>query len=277
MINLSSAIGAQVNTLSDYELDSRDERKRSLVTALKTFGAQRLQLVILVEFILAFTLVSIFALTQQNFLLLLLWIIGIGLGSVYSLPPVCFKARSWLAPVSLMLVLAIFPVLFAYFTFTVEVNPFFLMSLIGLPLTVYGVIIPTEIRDYFGDKAMGIETMTVRLGLVNASIFSIVLLILGALLTGTAFVLHWINAGNLWLTAFLLAIPVALVYVLKKFKQLHTLSQEYETSKAKDAIAQDIVRFSSHNPQWIILMTQTYSAMSVILLLSKFLLDQYAG
>jgi 4-hydroxybenzoate polyprenyltransferase len=274
VINLSSAIGAQVNTLSDYDLDSRDERKQTLVTALKTFGAQRLQLVILIEFILAFTLVSVFAFTQRNFLLLILWIVGMSLGSVYSLPPVRLKARSWLAPVSLMLVLAIFPVLFAYFTFTIEVNPFFLLSLIGLPLTVYSVIIPTEIRDYFGDKAMGIETMTVRLGLVNASILSIVLLILGALLTGTAFALYWINVGNSWLTIFLLPIPFAIVYVLRKFKQLHTLSQVYESSKEKDAIAQDIVRFSSHNPQWIMLVTQTYSAMSIILLLSKFLLNQ---
>lgn len=44
--------------------------------------------------------------------------------------------------------------LFAYYTFTTEFNLFFLTSLTGLALTVYGVIIPTEIRDHFGDKAM---------------------------------------------------------------------------------------------------------------------------
>ena len=70
-------------------------------------------------------------------------------------------------------------------------NPFFLLSLTGLALTVYGVIIPTEMRDYFGDKTMDIETMTVRLGLVKASVLGIVLLRTGAILTGTAFFLEW--------------------------------------------------------------------------------------
>ena len=31
IINLSSAIGAQANTISDYALDSRDDRKKELV------------------------------------------------------------------------------------------------------------------------------------------------------------------------------------------------------------------------------------------------------
>lgn len=38
IINISSAIGAQANTLSDYELDIKDERKKELVTALDSFG-----------------------------------------------------------------------------------------------------------------------------------------------------------------------------------------------------------------------------------------------
>ena len=39
IINLSSAIGAQANTLSDYELDLKDERKKELVQALDSFGS----------------------------------------------------------------------------------------------------------------------------------------------------------------------------------------------------------------------------------------------
>jgi 4-hydroxybenzoate polyprenyltransferase len=36
IINLSSAIGAQANTLSDRELDLKDERKKQLVEALNS-------------------------------------------------------------------------------------------------------------------------------------------------------------------------------------------------------------------------------------------------
>ena len=272
IINVSSAIGAQANTFSDRELDSKDERKKQLVEATKSFGANRLKKVLIAEFTLTLILVFIFMMIQQKPILLLLWIVGICLGCAYSLPPIRFKSRNWLAPISLILVLAIFPVLFAYYTFTNEMNPFFVVSLIGLALTVYGVIIPTEIRDYFGDKAMDIETMTVRLGLVKTSFLGIVLLTAGAILTGTAFFLEWAYGQHLWLSVFLLAMPVAVIFVLRKFKKLHSLSKQHASSKSQSSVAEDIVSLSAHNPQWIMLVTQTYSLMSIILLTSKFLL-----
>ena len=272
VINLSSAIGAQANTLSDRELDSRDERKKRLVEATNSFGVNRLKIVLVVEFALTLLLVFLFMFIQQNHFLLFLWIAGISLGCIYSFPPIRLKSRGWLAPVSLILVLAIIPVLFAYYTFTSELNPLFLLSLTGLTLTVYGVIIPTEIRDYLGDKAMGIETMTVRLGLVKASLLGIVLLTAGSIFTGVAFLLEWTYRQHLWLNIFLLAMPAAVIFVLVKFKQLYHLSEEYTFSKDRTSVFEDIVNLSANNPQWIMIVTQTYSAMSILLLLSKFLL-----
>jgi len=223
IINLSSAIGAQANTLSDRELDSKDERKKQLGEAVNSFGPRRLKKVLIVEFALTLILVSIFMLIQQKPILIILWMVGICLGCAYSLPPIRLKSRNWLAPISLILVLAVFPVLFAYYTFTTEMNSFFLVSLIGLALIVYGVIVPTEIRDYFGDKAMGIETMTVRLGLPKASFLGIVLLTAGTILTATAFFLEWAYEQHSLLSVFLLAIPVAVIFVLRKFKKLYSL------------------------------------------------------
>jgi 4-hydroxybenzoate polyprenyltransferase len=272
VINLSSAIGAQANTLSDRELDSMDERKKQLVEATNSFGVKQLKKVVIIEFALTLFLVFLFMSIQQKPILLLLWIVGICLGCAYSVSPTRLKSRSWLAPISLILVLAVFPVLFAYYTFTTEMNPFFLLSLTGLALTVYGVIIPTEIRDYFGDKAMGIETMTVRLGLVKASLLGIALLATGAILTGTAFFFEWTYGQHSWLSVFLLAMPVSVMFVLRKFKKLHSLSKELAISKNQTSVAEDIVSLSAHNPQWIMLVTQTYSIMSIILLISKFLL-----
>jgi 4-hydroxybenzoate polyprenyltransferase len=272
VINLSSAIGAQANTLSDRELDSRDERKKQLVEATNSFGANRLEKVLIVEFLLTLVLVSLFMCIQQKPILLLLWMVGISLGCGYSLPPTRLKSRNWLAPISLILVLAIFPVLFAYYTFTNELNPFFLISLTGLALTVYGVIIPTETRDFFGDKAMGIETLTVTLGLVKASILAIALLATGATLTAIAFLLQFTYSQHLILSIFLVAIPVAAFFVLKQFRKLYSLSKEYSESDSSGIIQEKIVNLSAHNPQWIMIITQTYSAISIILLLSKFLL-----
>jgi len=274
IINISSAIGAQANTLSDYELDQKDERKKGLVQALDTFGYKKVKIVLIIEFLLTLVLVSIFMTLQQKWILLPLWILGISLGVVYSAPPLRLKARSWIAPVSLMLVLAIFPVLFAFYTFTFEINPFFLLALGGLALTVYGVIVPTELRDYFGDKAMGIQTMTVRLGLSRSALLGIVLLSVGALFSGTALLLEWGVNQRLWLSVFLLAMPVSVLFVLGKFRKLYSLSKNYEDSdKNRAGLKEKIVDLSSDNPKWIMIVTQTYSILSILLLASKFILN----
>lgn len=269
IINLSSAIGAQANTLSDRELDSRDARKKQLVEAMRVFGANRLKKVIAAEIALTLFLVLLFMLILQKPILLLLWTVGICLGCAYSLAPLRLKSRSWLAPVSLILVLAFFPVLFAYYTFTAEMNPFFLMSLTGLALTVYGVIIPTETRDYFGDKAMNIETFTVHLGLVKASITATALLTTGAALTAIAFLLEFAYSQHLFLSIILIAIPASGFVVLKQFRKLYSLSKEYALLESS-SVEEKIVDLSAHNPQWIMIITQTYSAISIILLVSKF-------
>ena len=270
IINLSLAIGAQANTLSDYELDIKDARKRKLVQALDSFGAKKVRITLLVEFILTLILASAFVVIQEKPILLVLWIVGISLGYAYSAPPIRLKSRSWIAPVSLFLVLAIFPVLFAFFAFTFELNTFFIISLVGLSMTVYAVIVPTEIRDYFGDKAMNIETMTVRLGLSKASMLGIFLLSIGALLTGTALFMEWNHLGKSWLSLFLLAIPVAVIFVLGKFKKLYSLAKEYEATKDKtqNTSEEKIVSLASDNPKWIMLVTQTYSLLSIILICS---------
>jgi len=271
IINLSSAIGAQVNTLSDYELDSKDERKKQLVAATNSLGQDRLKKLLIVEFVVTLVLVSLFMLILGKPILLFMWIIGISLGYCYSAAPLRLKSRFWLAPVSLILVLGVFPVLFAYYTFSSEMNLLFIISLTGLALTIYGVIVPTEIRDYFGDKAMGIETMTVHLGLVKASFLSITLLAVGAALTVTAFFFELAYGRHPLPSVFLLAVPVVVFFVMTKFKQLYSLSKEYVASKHENSIAEQIVSLSAHNPQWIMLITQTYSIMSIILLVGKFI------
>lgn len=271
IINLSSAIGAQVNTYSDYELDLKDDRKKQLIQAVDSFGKNRLKESFVIEFVCALALVSFFAFTLGKPALLLLWVVGIFLGWAYSAPPLRLKARSWLAPASLFLVLAIFPVLFAYLSFTSVFEPLFLLSLAGLTLTIYGVIIPTETRDYFGDKTMRIQTLTVHLGLVRASFLAIVLLTTGAILTSTAFLLRFLYDGHSLLGLFLLLIPLVLVYVLGEFRKLYRLSREYVHS-GQASVADDITGLSANNPRWIMLVTQTYSFISILLLLSKFLL-----
>lgn len=272
VINMSSAIGAQINTYSDHELDSRDERKKQLVEAMDSFGRNRLKGLIVVEFLMTAILVSFFTAILDKPILLAMWLVGIFLGWAYSAPPFRLKGRSWIAPVALILVLAVFPVLFAYFAFAVSAELLFLLSLAGLALTVYGVIVPTEIRDYFGDKEMGIITMTVRLGLVKASLLGIGLLVMGAILTETAFLIRFFYEDSPLLIVFLFPILIAVIYVLAKFRELYLLSKEYVRSGGESSISDRILNLSANNPRWIMMVTQTYSLVSIVLLVSKFLI-----
>jgi hypothetical protein len=118
---------------------------------------------------------------------------------------------------------------------------------------------------------MGIETLTVHLGLVKASILAIALLTTGATLTTIAFLLQFTYAQHLFLAILLVAIPTAGFFVLTKFWKLYSLSKEYMASKS-NSIEEKLVDLSSHNPQWIMIVTQTYSIISVVLLVSNFLL-----
>ncbi len=271
IINGSSAIGAQINTLSDYDLDLKDPRKKNITDAVDAFGKKRIRYLLFIEFIITLALVILFIIVNKNPWLLLMWIIGISLGWIYSAPPIRLKARSWLAPVSLILVLGIFPVLFAYFTFTTMIQPFFLLALIGLTMTIYGVIIPTEIRDYFGDKTMQIETMTVRLGLVKACAASIGLIGIGAIFFIAAYSLEWLNGSRPYLALLLFVVPFSVLYVISRIKKLLTISKQFMDSQGNIALKEQIVNIAAHNPKWIIIITQTYSVLSIILLINKFI------
>jgi len=119
---------------------------------------------------------------------------------------------------------------------------------------------------------MGIKTFTVKLGLVKASILAMALLTIGATLTAIAFLLQFTYTQHPFLSILLIAIPVAGLFVLKRFRKLYSLSKEYMASESANSIEEKIVSLSAHNPQWIMIITQTYSVISIVLLLSKFLL-----
>ncbi len=272
VINLSSIIGAQANTMYDYELDLKDPRKKELTHALNLFGHKKTRNIMILETCLTLILVSALTLYLQEPILLILWIIGITLGIAFSAPPLRLKAKFWIGPICQMLVLAVFPVLFAYYAFTTETNPYFLTSLLGLSLTVYGVIVPTEIRDYFGDKAMNIQTLTVRLGLSKAMLMGTTLLTAGATLTATSLFLEWSNNQLSIMFIAVLAIPVVAVFVLSKFLKLHHLTKEYENTdnQNRSTVEGKVTDLSSENPKWIMIITQTYMILSILLLLTKF-------
>ncbi len=273
VLTFVSAIGAQTNTLSDCELDRTDPHKRRLVEAFCSMGSKRLKSIMIVEFLLSLPVISALLLIQPKPILLLLWIAGNTLGHVYSMPPLRLKSKSWLAMLSLFLVLSILPITFIYLSFASELNPLFLLFLTGQAMSVYAIIIPTEIRDYFVDKAMNVKTMTVYLGLSKATLLAIILLTTGAALMGTAFIIQLTRNLQPILSIFLVVMIAADIFVLKQYRTLYSLSKKHSPIENPSSTAEDITNLAAHNPQWITTISQTIVLMSIILLISKFTLQ----
>ena len=144
----------------------------------------------------------------------------------------------------------------------------FLLFLAGQALTVYGVIVPAEIRDYFGDKAAGANTMTVRLGLVRASLLGLGLFSIGGVLCGVGFVLKLAYSALPILSGFLVVMAIAYLYILSKYVRLFKLSKLNE-KEGKESIGKEIVQLAAKNPKWITIVTQAIVLMSIILLIAK--------
>jgi len=270
IILLVSAVAAQVNSMSDYEFDKKDNTKKELVQAMNALNKRTVKSAVAIEVILSLALILMLSFFQAKPALMVLWLAAVFLAYSYSAPPLRLKSRSWLAPVSLLIVLSILPISFVFYSFSSEITYFFLLFLSGQALIVYGIIVPAEIRDYPVDKKMGIETMTVRLGLVKASLLSIGLLILGGTLCGTGFLLRLAYSPHPLFTGFLSAMVVAHAYIFKKYLQLYKLAKDY-SSNPKQGSIDKIVELAAQNPRWITIMTQTIVFMSLILILVKFL------
>lgn len=269
ILTLVSLIGAQLNSMFDYELDCTDANKKGIVQDIDRLGRSKIKSIIIVEFLLSLPFIILLLSIRWQPILLFMWLAGNFLAYSYSAPPFRLKSRSWLEFLSLLLALCVLLVMFVYFTVTSEISPLFLLFLVGQSMTVYSLIIPTETRDYFVDKAMNVETMTVRLGLARASLLGIVLLSAGGILLGAAFFLALASMNRLPLAIFLLAMAVADCIVLKVYRKLYSLSKMY-ASNGQDSIKQEIVKLSANNPKWITMVSQTIVLMSIVFIVGKF-------
>lgn len=199
-----------------------------------------------------------------------MWIGAVFLAYSYSTQPLRLKSRSWLAMISLLLVLSILPI-FLYSKPLHLVWIFsFLFFLSGQALVVYGVIVPAEIRDYFGDKALGIKTLTVRLGLVKASVFSIILLVFGGLFCGIGFFLKLVSGIHPLLAALVFFMMIPFYEIFRQYWKLYKLSKEYIIVKEQVPVEEKVVNIAIKIPKWITLITQTIVLMSIALINSKF-------
>lgn len=270
VISLVGAFAAHINTMADYELDKNDETKKDLVVAMAHVGKSKLKKLMVLELSLSLFFLLILTFSQGKLAFVFLWAVAAFLAYAYSAAPLRFKSRSLAAPITLMIVLSILPVTFVTYAFTPAPDWFFFVFLAGQALTVYGVIVPAEIRDYFSDKATGTVTMTVRLGLVKASLLGLALLTVGGSLCAAGFTLKLSAISLPFLSVLLVVMAAGYAYVLSKYWKLLHLSRRLGNSQ-QPAVEQEIVDLAAKNPKWITIVTQTIVFMSIVLLIAKIL------
>jgi len=268
LLTIVSLIGAQLNSVYDYELDSTDPYKKKIIQVMDQLGRGRVKRIVLAELLVSLPFLALLLYLKWKPELLLLWLAGNFLAYAYSVPPLRLKSRSWLEFLSLISALSVLPILFVYFSLTSFLNPVFFLFLIGQTLTVYSVIIPTETRDFFVDKAMKVETLSVRLGLIRASLMAIVFISAGGIISGAAFILALSSLNQLPLAIFLVVMAAADYKVLREFRKLLTLSRAYASS-GQESVKREIVELSAKNPKWITLVSQAIVLMSIVFIVAK--------
>ena len=266
-ITFASAVGAQLNSLADYGLDRTEPNKKRLVASMDALGMPDLRKALLIEFLTGVALLLPFFVLRPAPPLLALWFAGVFLAWAYSCPPLRLKSRSWLAMLALSLVLSVVPLLFVYGTFSSSLSGLFVLFLVGHTLTIYGLIIPTEIRDYRTDEAAGVETMTVALGLPRAAILAMVLLPAGLMISGAALLSTPGFSGSAFGVS-LAAMILANLYVLRKYSQLYRLCRMHSVTKDEGLYGR-IVELSSENPKWITLVSQASLLVNLVLAAAK--------
>ncbi len=270
ILTLVSLIAAQLNSLYDYQVDLTDENKKTIVQNLDSLGHGKIKTIVTAEFLLSLPFISLLLWIDWEPILPLLWLAGNFLAYAYSAPPLRLKSRSWLEFLSLVLALSVLPILFVYFAVTPTISPLFLFFLVGQSLTVYSIIIPTETRDYFVDKAMNVITLSVRLGLVRASLLAIAMLSLGGIISGAAIIMALASINKLPLAIFLVVMAGVDLKVLREFRKLYNLSKSH-ASDPKEPVKREIVALSAKNPKWITMVSQAVVLMAVVLIVAKFL------
>ena len=266
-ITFASALGAQLNSMADRALDRTEPNKSRLVKNMDSLGMPVLRRAMWVELAIGLALLLLFSMLRPQPLLIALWVFGVLLAWAYSCPPLRLKSRAWLAMLALFLVLSVVPLLFVYGTFSSTFSGLFAFFLTGHTLTIYGLIIPTEIRDYLSDKAAGVRTMAVALGLPRASLFGMALLGAGLLISSVALLSTPVFSGS-FLGLSLAAMIMANLYVLREYRELYRMGCTYSVSQDPQ-LYRKIVDLSSRNPKWITLVSQASVLVHLVLLTGK--------
>jgi 4-hydroxybenzoate polyprenyltransferase len=235
------SVGDMVNCLADRELDK--VYKSRLSRAVYRIGPRRLGWLVGCQAVLGLSLAVHLSVTTGRFAILLLVIVGLFLGLGYSLRPLQFKGRGLGHLVCLWLLLYFIPMVCASLLLG-ELRLKVVVVAATYATVEMGIILVNTSEDFLEDRAAGIRTTTVRLGLPGTLKLATAMVGVG----GAGFAAFWFKSFRdadvvLWgyLVVLLLGVVCATILI-----RLIWLTHEVMCAIESESAAVEIVK--SHGP-----------------------------
>jgi 4-hydroxybenzoate polyprenyltransferase len=213
------AMGDMINCLVDRELDA--SYKTRLSNAVYGLGVSNVRNMVIAEFVVSLLLAIHLSFSTGRWAILGLVLIGLFLGVQYSTGPIFFKSRGIWHLICLWLLLYFLPMLCASL-FVQDNITWQIVALAAAYATVeMGIILVNTSEDLPEDRAMGVRTTTVALGLRRTIALATGMVLLG----GIGFILFWITlygqrATPAWSYLAILGLGIAWVVVLSNMWKL---------------------------------------------------------
>jgi 1,4-dihydroxy-2-naphthoate octaprenyltransferase len=181
------ALGDMINCLVDRDLDAT--YKTRLSSAVYGIGVSNVRNLVIAEAVISLVLAVHLSLVTGRWLILGLVLVGMFLGIQYSIGPFFFKSRGILHLVCLWLLLYFLPMLCASL-FVQDTITWQILALAATYATVeMGIILINTSEDLPEDRAMGVRTTTVALGLKRTIVLATSMVLLG----GLGFILFYLS------------------------------------------------------------------------------------
>jgi 4-hydroxybenzoate polyprenyltransferase len=238
-------ICSQVNCIADYELDKK--YKSRLPQAIDILnGPRTVWTMIAVEIVVASAIVVYLAITESRIGLVVLWVVGLFLVGAYSLEPLRFKRRGFLNLVTLSLILYFLPALYIYYAMAPHMKILPLLALLAFSTQMIGLLLVNQIEDYPEDKEMNVLTSTVRWGLKNASMVS---LLFTAVMSVVLLIVFSMLARNPYAFVGIALMLVAYAATLRYHLNLLRAATSWEVTHDQ-AAAQRVRQLTAQVPLW---------------------------
>jgi len=173
--------GFSINAYTDYEIDKKyDSQKPEIAKAVDYLGKRNLKIFVAAKVISALFMAFIVTILLNQIWALVYWVAMTFTGLGYSAPPFTFKTRGVLYHALALSTCAFFiPISFLCYIIAGEMRPDFLIFTLGFAIAMYGMTLGNQSNDYIEDKAEGVLSPSVRLGIPRAQTATIVLIIIG--------------------------------------------------------------------------------------------------